>query len=216
MAESDDPSRDDFLSEYQNKAALECTTLSTEAQQRNDLTAMKMEVFARCIRTCNIDTFAVARMWDILRSKAYLDPANVTASSFHVGYDGFCELMPGFGTTSETHTIFDLIRNGESYVDGRELIMSFSNFVGFTDEDKVRLAFDLYDIDRSGFLSIDEIEALMMGSNLKTRDMIKRRAATLMASADTDQSGDVCIDELLAAAERFPNLLFPNHARRKQ
>jgi Ca2+-binding EF-hand superfamily protein len=74
----------------------------------------------------------------------------------------------------------------------------------------------MYDIDRSGFLSIDEIEALMMGSNLKTRDMIKKRAATLMASADTDQSGDVCIGELLAAAERFPNLLFPNHARRKQ
>ncbi|KAL3774462.1 hypothetical protein ACHAWO_007611 [Cyclotella atomus] len=216
MAVSDDPSRDDFLSEYQNKEVLESPTLSTDAQQRNDLSAKRMEVFARCIRACNIDTFAVARMWDILRGKAYSDPSNVTASSFYVGYDGFCELMPGFGTTSESHTLYDLIRNGASYVDGRELIMSFSNFVGFTDEDKCRLAFDMYDIDRSGFLSLEEVEALMMSTNLKTRDMIKRRAATLMASADTDQSGDICIDELLSAAERFPNLLFPRHARRKQ
>jgi hypothetical protein len=141
MVEADDPSNENFLSDHYNKQAImDSPSLSTESQQRNDLTAKKLEVFDRCIRTCNIDTFSVARMWDILRAKAYSDPSNVSNSSFHVG---FCELMPVFATTSESHMIYDLIRNGASYVDGRELIMSFSNFVGFSSEDKCRLAFDM-------------------------------------------------------------------------
>lgn len=144
MVEADDPSNENFLSDHYNKqATMDSPSLSAEAQQSNDLTAKKLEVFDRCIRTCNIDTFSVARMWDILRAKAYSDPSNVSNSSFHVGYDGFCELMPVFATTSESHMIYDLIRNGASYVDGRELIMSFSNFVGFSSEDKCRLAFDM-------------------------------------------------------------------------
>eukprot|EP00804_Cyclotella_cryptica_P028942 CCRYP_012375-RA/>CCRYP_012375-RA protein AED:0.48 eAED:0.19 QI:0/0/0/1/1/1/2/0/93 len=89
--------------------------------------------------------------------------------------------------------------------------MSFSNFVGFSSEDKCRLAFDMYDVDRSGYLSLDEIESLMMSTHLKNRDVIKNRAATLMKSADTDNSGGITIDELIVAAERFPNILFPRH-----
>lgn len=54
----------------------------------------------------------------------------------------------------------------------------------------------------------------MMSTHLKTRDVIKKRAITLMKSADTDNSGDITIDELIVAAERFPNLLFPNHAKK--
>ena len=214
MAEADDPSSEDFLTQQYNKQALESPSLSVEAKQRNDLTVTKMEVFHRCVRTCNIDTFAVARMWDILRAKAYADPSAVNSSSFHVEYDGFCELMPVFSTTSESHLIYDLIRNGASYVDGRELIMSFSNFVGFSNEDKCRLAFDMYDDDRSGYLSLDEIEAMMMSTHLKSRDVIKKRAFTLMKSADTDNSGGITINELIVSAERFPNLLFPSHSKK--
>ncbi|KAL3790345.1 hypothetical protein HJC23_002731 [Cyclotella cryptica] len=178
---------------------------------RKEITSKKREVFARCIGTCNMDTVAVTRMWEVLRKKAFSSPNNVSSSSFYLEYDGFCELMPVFGTTSESHIIYDLIRNGASYVDGRELIMSFSNFVGFSSEDKCRLAFDMYDVDRSGYLSLDEIESLMMSTHLKNRDVIKNRAATLMKSADTDNSGGITIDELIVAAERFPNILFPRH-----
>lgn len=215
MVEADDPSQEDFLSQQYNKQAIEPPSLSVEAQQRNNLTAKKLEVFARCIRTCNIDTFAVARMWDILRSKAYADPTSkVNSSNFHVQYDGFCELMPVFSSTSESHVIYDLLRGGASSVDGRELIMSFSGFVNFTSEDKCRLVFDMYDDDRSGYLSLDEIEAIMMSTHLKSREVIQKRALTLMKSADSDNSGDITIDELIVAAEKFPNLLFPNHTKK--
>ena len=242
MVEAEDPSKEDFLSDEYNARALESPTLTKEVQQRNTLTAKKIEVFSRCIRTCNIDTFVVKRMWDILRDRAYSSPNNVTSSSFYVGYDGFTELMPVFGTTSESHVVYDLIRGNASYVDGRELIMSFSNFVGFSSEDKCRLAFDMasiayvfgrerydtqrqsltslsfhsqYDYDRSGYLSIDEIEALIASTHLKAREVIKRRAEMLMKSADTDNSGGITIDELIVAAEKFPNLLFPTHASKQ-
>ena len=121
--------------------------------------------------------------------------------------------MSVFSTTSESRLVYDLIRNGATYVDGREVIMSFANFVEFSNEDKCRLAFDMYDDDRSGFLSVGEIESLMMSTHLKTIDVIKKRALTLMKSADTDNSGGITIDELIVAAERFPNLLFPCHSK---
>lgn len=214
MAEADDPSSEDFLAQHYNKQALEPPSLSSvEAKHINDLTGTKIEVFHRIVHTSNIDTFAVARMWEILRAKAYADHISVSSSSFHVEYDGFCDLMSVFSTTSESRLVYDLIRNGATYVDGREVIMSFANFVEFSNEDKCRLAFDMYDDDRSGFLSVGEIESLMMSTHLKTIDVIKKRALTLMKSADTDNSGGITIDELIVAAERFPNLLFPCHSK---
>ena len=56
----------------------------------------------------------------------------------------------------------------------------------------------------------------MMSTHLKSREVIKERAATLMRYADTDNSGGITIDELIVAAERFPNLLFPAHAKDQQ
>ncbi len=110
MVESDDPSQEDFLREEYNKKTQGAPSLSAEAQK----TSKKREVFARCVRTCNVDTFTVTRMWEILRKRAYASPNNVSSSSFYVEYDGFCELMPVFGTTSESHILYDLIRNGAS------------------------------------------------------------------------------------------------------
>jgi hypothetical protein len=43
------------------------------------------------------------------------------------------------------------------------------------------------------------------------RDVIENRLATLIKSADTDNSGGIAIDELIVAVECFTNLLFPLH-----
>ena len=134
MVECPDPAREDFLQGDIPARASEPTV----SRQKNEQTEKKRKVFSRCIQTCKMKKDDVMRMWDILRQKACTSFAQ-SATSFYVEYDGFCELMPVFGTTSESRCIFDLIRNGNSQVDGRELIMSFSNFVNFSSEEKCKL-----------------------------------------------------------------------------
>ena len=82
-------------------------------------------------------------------------------------------------------------------------------------EERCELAFEMYDIDRSGYLSIDEIEAMMMSTNLTTRDLIRKRAENFMMCADLDRSGGITIDELIVAAEKLPNLLYPPQTNSK-
>jgi Ca2+-binding EF-hand superfamily protein len=192
MAESDDPSKDLLGGEIASRVG----DVSVVSQRRHEQADRK--VFSRCIRTCNIDQRSLMRMWDILRQRSYSLSKQVSNESF--------------GTTSESREIYNLIRNGGTHIDGRELIMSLCSFVDFASKEKCKLAFDMYDDDRSGFLSIDDIESMMASTHLMPRDFIKKRANTLMRCADTDQSGGITIDELIAAAEKFPKLLFPVHS----
>lgn len=88
--------------------------------------------------------------------------------------------------------------------------MTFTNFVaGFGLEEKCKLAFDMFDVDRSGYLSLDEVIAMMTSTNLSFRELIQKRAENFMLCADTDRSGGITIDELIVAAEKLPNLLYP-------
>jgi Ca2+-binding EF-hand superfamily protein len=93
--------------------------------------------------------------------------------------------------------------------------MSFTNFIpGFGLEEKCKLSFDIYDVDRSGFLSIHKIEAIMLSTNIATKDLVKKRAETFMNCADTGRSGGITKDELIVAAEKLPTLLFPLHSKK--
>ena len=94
--------------------------------------------------------------------------------------------------------------------------MTYTNFVpGFQSlEERCNLAFDMYDVDRSGYLSLDEVEAMMASTNLLSRDLVKKRAENFMNCADTDRSGGITIDELIVAAEKLPNLLYPSHTKK--
>ena len=50
---------------------------------------------------------------------------------------------------------------------------------------------------------------MMMSTNLTTRELIKKRAENFMLCADLDRSGGITIQELIVAAEKLPNLLYP-------
>merc|ERR1719401_2642444 len=132
--------------------------------------------------------------------------------SFDMGYLDICELLPAaFCSRADCRAIFDLLCDGDcETVDSRDLIMTFTNFVsGFNLEEKCNLAFEMFDVDRSGYLSIDEVISMMTSTNLSSRELIKKRAETFMMCADTDRSGGITIDELIVAAEKLPNLLYP-------
>ena len=72
----------------------------------------------------------------------------------------------------------------------------------------------MYDVDRSGYLSLDEVEAMMASTNLLSRDLVKKRAENFMNCADADSSGGITVDELIVAAEKLPNLLYPSHTKK--
>ena len=183
MAESPDPAKEDFLS----GGIPTRTSESIASQRRNEQAEKKREVFTRCVQTCKTDKDDVYCMLKTVKDKS--SSRNLSHESFHVGYEGICELMPAaFCSRSDCRAIFDLLRNGEQTIDSRDMIMTFTNFVtGFSLEERCKLAFDMFDVDHSGHLSIDEIEAMMMSTNLTTRDLIKKRAENFMLCADTDR-----------------------------
>ncbi|KAL7532809.1 hypothetical protein ACHAXR_004858 [Thalassiosira sp. AJA248-18] len=186
MAESPDPSKEDFL-----KGGVPArTSESTAAQQRKEQADKKREAFSSCVKTCKMDKEDIFGMWKFVRQRVRsLSSKNISHESFYIGYDGVCELMPtAFVSATECRVIFDLLRVGEQVIDSRDLILTFTNFVsGFGLEEKCKLAFEMFDVDHSGYLSLDEIEAMMISTNLTTLELVKKRAENFMLCADTDR-----------------------------
>jgi Ca2+-binding EF-hand superfamily protein len=83
-------------------------------------------------------------------------------------------------------------------IDCRSVIIALVNFVpDFSLEEKCRLAFKMYDIDFSGYATIDIIESVLMSTNLvSTRDLVKKRAGTFMACADKDGTSQFDISQI--------------------
>ncbi|KAL9178968.1 hypothetical protein ACHAXT_011941 [Thalassiosira profunda] len=212
MAQSPDPANEDFL-----KGGLpERSRESIALQQKNEDAEKKREALSRCVQTCKLSKEDLYGIWKMSRSRC---SGALTNESFRVGYEGVRDLLPSaFCSTSECRAIFDLLKtesDGEQWIDSRDLIMAFSSFVAdFGLEEKCQLAFAMFDIDRSGFLSVDEIESMMCSTNLATRDLIKKRAENFWLCADTDRSGGITLSELIAAAEKLPNLLYPSQTRK--
>jgi Ca2+-binding EF-hand superfamily protein len=96
--------------------------------------------------------------------------------------------------------------------------MALVNFVpDFSLEEKCRLAFKMYDVDFSGYVTIDIIESVLMSTNLvSTRHLVKKRAGTFMACADKDGLGHITVDEFILGAQKLPNLIFPKYVRNEE
>ncbi len=205
MVESEDPAKENFLEKVDS---IKDSAVSQRRAEELNKTSKKREVLARMAGTCNLVKEDVLRMWDVLRQRAFSSSTKVTPNSFMLGYSEYMVIMPIFDKTSEARCIFDMLKKGQ-HVDGREVVMSFSNYVDFSNEERCRLAFDMYDEDLSGYLSLDEVEAIMSSTHLIAREYIKKKAQALMRCADEDGSGNITIDELIVASERLPNLIFP-------
>ena len=236
MAQSPDPAKEDFL-----RGGKVTRTSSVAGAQRKhvEIEKRKRQLFSQCVDTCQMDKEDVYRMLKIAKENS--------SGSFDTGYLDICELLPSaFCSRADCRAIFDLLRDGDGEsVDSRDLIMTFTNFVAdFGLEEKCKLAFEMFDVDRSGYLSIDEVISMMTSTNLSSRELIKKRAENFMICADTDRcvlfplapcppcaiiplspavrlilplcssslarrSGGITIDELIVAAEKLPNLLYP-------
>lgn len=101
-------------------------------------------------------------------------------------------------------------------VDLRHILMGLTNFVsGITNDEKCSLAFEFYDERKSGLLTLDEIEQLLVGSHLhQSRSAVLRKAKMVMSSADAHYAGGIRFEQLKEVATKFPNLVFPAGAFR--
>eukprot|EP00985_Skeletonema_marinoi_P034495 scaffold44086_cov168-Skeletonema_marinoi.AAC.1 len=116
--------------------------------------------------------------------------------------------MPQFGESSE---IFDLLRSDtDNAIDGRQLVMSFASVVAFSSTEKCKLAFDMFDADGSGYLSIDQIEVLLTCTHFSKRETLKKKAYNLLRLVGEKGTGGVSMKALTLGADKFPSLIFPS------
>lgn len=158
MAQSPDPANDDFLKDG-------LTTRSRESivmQRRNEEAERKRSALVAIVKTCRLDKEDVYEMWKSVREKSRAGSLkDVSEQSIRINLEGVQKLLPAaYCSAAECRSIFDLLRNDdEQWIDSRDLIMTLTSFVAdFGLEERCRLAFAMFDVDRSGYLSLDEIE----------------------------------------------------------
>lgn len=125
----------------------------------------------------------------------------------------FCKLMR-VESTGEYHRLFTLFDSDNSGdVDIKELILGLLNFVDSGNKaERCDYIFRVYDEDNSGFIDIEELISILSANHMQSRDAVKKKAATIMRTADADGSGELSMDEFRVVAEKFPNILFPASA----
>ncbi|GMH39483.1 hypothetical protein BSKO_07381 [Bryopsis sp. KO-2023] len=77
---------------------------------------------------------------------------------------------------------------------------------------RLRILFDLYDIDSSGSLSGTELQDILTESVCESnaemdRDLVKYLSDCIMSTFDIDGSGDISFDEFVKAMSQYPDLV---------
>jgi EF-hand domain pair len=87
-----------------------------------------------------------------------------------------------------------------------------SNVSGDVREDKVRFAFELFDLDGSGYIEEEELRRIVRATNLSSEKQLDRKVRWLMSQCDDDTDGKISLEEFQGLARRFPNAIFPAYS----
>jgi Ca2+-binding EF-hand superfamily protein len=79
-------------------------------------------------------------------------------------------------------------------------------------EDKVRFAFELFDLDGSGYIEEEELRRIVRATNLSSEKQLDRKVRWLMSQCDDDTDGKISLEEFQGLARRFPNAIFPAYS----
>jgi len=94
--------------------------------------------------------------------------------------DMFCNTLNVL-PTGQYHKLFNMYdRVGQGYIDMKEFILGLFNYVNMEKDEKVKLIFQLFDEDRSGFLSENELEQIIMATHMQGADSVKSKLGMLM------------------------------------
>eukprot|EP00794_Sanderia_malayensis_P006766 gene6766-7527_t len=141
----------------------------------------------------------------------------MTKKEFEQIYKNF--FKAGDATKFATHVFRTFDKDGNGSIDFREFICGLSITCHGTKEDKLRWAFNMYDIDGSGTITEDElveiiksIYKMMSGTEEGRKEAEDQEppdvlAAQLFQRMDEDGDGEVTIEEFVEAAKDDPTIL---------
>lgn len=102
--------------------------------------------------------------------------------------------------------------DGKGDVDRDEFIGALEKLTGASEDDKLRFAFDLHDLDASGTIDRKELAEFLCANLRENRlefspgqieDLVER----FFTQSDSDGSGDISFEEFKTAFARYPGLL---------
>ena len=138
----------------------------------------------------------------------------MTKKEFENIYNNF--FKEGDASKFASHVFRTFDKDGDQSIDFREFICGLSITCHGTREDKLRWAFNMYDIDKSGTITEDELTEIirsiynMMSENdnaLEEEDSPERLAERLFLQMDEDGDGEITIDEFVGAAKNDATIL---------
>ena len=103
--------------------------------------------------------------------------------------------------------MFDNDRSG--LVDLKEFIIGLSNVSQTGRDNKVKFAFQIFDLDGSGYIDENELRKIVKATNMASEKQLDRKVKWLMSQVDKNNDGTISFDEFVLLARRFPNIVFP-------
>lgn len=112
-----------------------------------------------------------------------------------------------------TNQIFEYMDgSGDHEISFREFVFYNWQFLSMRDRDIAGFAFDLYDVERDGTLTVSELEAALSvvhGGKDSSDPEFKKKLDSLLLLMDADSDAKVTRKEYQAHIRDFPALLFP-------
>lgn len=127
-----------------------------------------------------------------------------------VTFDQFCTILQidPINENNRLFGLFDPERTGK--VDIREFLLGCFNFVDLSREVRLPLTFQMYDEDKTGYISIKEIRLMLQGNHMISLASIEKKAQTMMRQAVANESNAITLKEFLVVTKKFPNIIIPN------
>ena len=69
--------------------------------------------------------------------------------------------------------------------------VGLANVSGDVREDKVRFAFEIFDLDNSGYIEVHELRKIVRATNLASEKQLDRKVRWLLSQCDIDGDGQI-------------------------
>eukprot|EP00164_Ancoracysta_twista_P006044 GFYU01008336.1.p1 GENE.GFYU01008336.1~~GFYU01008336.1.p1 ORF type:complete len:373 (-),score=125.01 GFYU01008336.1:188-1306(-) len=142
--------------------------------------------------------------------KARFNEADSDGSG-EIDYEEFCEVLgvPPSEYVKKLFTMFD--ENHSNCIDLMEFVSGLFTVIEVAKEDKLKFAFQLFDMDGTGTLSKAEIQKVFHANNITNPKQVDSKVRDIYQMFDKNKDGHLTIDEFRDMAATFPDLLFPAH-----